>query len=180
MSRILVLEATGETAELLVDATESDGRRVEFITSLPAGADGPPLHIHPQQDERFEVLEGQLTLHAGGTTRALFPGDVHVVVRGTPHRFENLGTGTARWRVTVEPALNFDYLAAAMFDIVNSAFPSPPKPEDLAYVRNEVAGEYYLDGTPWEEQDASNLTLSAFSHPDTPGGPISLAAYRRR
>jgi quercetin dioxygenase-like cupin family protein len=66
----------------------------------------PPIdHLHPGQDERFEVLEGELTVVLGGKRRVLRAGDTLAVPRGSVHAMWNAGDEPARasWRVT--PAL---------------------------------------------------------------------------
>jgi len=67
---------------------------------------GPPLaHFHPSQDERFEVLEGELTVRIDGGERVLAAGEVLEIPAGSVHEMWNAGETTARatWRVT--PAL---------------------------------------------------------------------------
>src|SRR5918998_3462122 len=55
------------------------------------GPDGspPPPHFHPGQDERFEVLEGELTAVVDGEQRTLGPGDTLEVPRGSVHKMWN-------------------------------------------------------------------------------------------
>jgi mannose-6-phosphate isomerase-like protein (cupin superfamily) len=62
----------------------------------------PIPHLHPGQDERFEVHEGTLTAVVGGEERVLGAGDVLEIPRGTVHKMWNAGDGVARasWRVT--------------------------------------------------------------------------------
>ena len=66
------------------------------------GAEGsaPPPHFHPGQDERFEVLEGELTAVVDGAERRLGPGDTLEVPRGAVHKMWNSGGGVTRaaWR----------------------------------------------------------------------------------
>jgi mannose-6-phosphate isomerase-like protein (cupin superfamily) len=66
------------------------------------GPDGspPPAHLHPAQDEYFEVRSGHLTAVVGGTERSLGPGDTLEIPRRTPHKMWNAGgeTATAVWR----------------------------------------------------------------------------------
>jgi quercetin dioxygenase-like cupin family protein len=70
------------------------------------GADGsaPPAHLHPEQDERFEVLEGELTTKVDGHQRTLRSGDTLEVPRGTRHQMWNAGAHAARVRWTTTPA----------------------------------------------------------------------------
>lgn len=53
---------------------------------------GPPLHVHPDADELFRVLDGRFRFYADGETFEAGPGDLVTVPRGVPHTFVNLGT----------------------------------------------------------------------------------------
>ena len=48
-------------------------------------------HVHPAQEERFEVLAGELEFRLGKTTLVAKPGDRSLVPAGTPHRFRERG-----------------------------------------------------------------------------------------
>jgi mannose-6-phosphate isomerase-like protein (cupin superfamily) len=60
----------------------------------PAGAP-PPSHLHPAQDERFEVLVGAMQARVGGRARTLEVGQPLEVSRGTPHQMWNAGAEVA-------------------------------------------------------------------------------------
>jgi mannose-6-phosphate isomerase-like protein (cupin superfamily) len=64
------------------------------------GGSAPPAHLHPSQDEQFEVQSGRLTAVVAGMTHELGPGDTLEIPRGTPHRMWNAGdvAAVARWR----------------------------------------------------------------------------------
>lgn len=66
------------------------------------GGDPPPSHLHPAQDERFEVLEGSLTVRLGGQERVLAAGDTVDIPRNTPHQMWNAAGEPARvaWRTS--------------------------------------------------------------------------------
>ena len=90
--RLEVLESSD--AALLVEARWEPGGH-------------PPIaHLHPNQDEDFEVLEGELTVRLGDDERTLAAGDRLSIPRGAVHAMWNAGDAPARatWRVT--PALN--------------------------------------------------------------------------
>jgi quercetin dioxygenase-like cupin family protein len=82
---------------------------------VSAGFAGPPLHVHPDFDETFYVLEGELTfqlddrrLTAGAGTLVFAPGEA-------PHTFANLSGQEARMLLVCTPAgfeRYFDRLAA--------------------------------------------------------------------
>ena len=54
----------------------------------------PPVHYHPYQEERFEVLSGELRVLIGGAERTLEPGGVLIVAPGIRHSMwaERAGT----------------------------------------------------------------------------------------
>jgi quercetin dioxygenase-like cupin family protein len=60
----------------------------------------PPPHLHPAQDEEFEVRSGELTAVVDGVERTLRPGDTFGIPRGTTHKMWNAGgeTAIAAWR----------------------------------------------------------------------------------
>jgi hypothetical protein len=64
----------------------------------------PPAHLHPAQDETFEVLEGRLRVIAHGEERVLTVGERIEIPRRTPHRMAAADAG-ARVRWTTRPAL---------------------------------------------------------------------------
>lgn len=89
------LTVTAHTPELL-----------EVEAEWAAGAKPPPPHLHPAQDERFAIHEGELTVEVDGQTRTLRAGDTLDVPRDTPHRMWNSGAGPARATWQTRPALD--------------------------------------------------------------------------
>jgi mannose-6-phosphate isomerase-like protein (cupin superfamily) len=78
---------------------------LELEAEWQPGGTAPPGHLHPGQDEHFEVLEGELTTVVEGRERVIAAGEAFDVPRGSAHRMWNAGAAPARatWRVT--PAL---------------------------------------------------------------------------
>ncbi len=64
----------------------------------------PPAHLHPDQDEHFEVLEGSLRTKVDGEERVLDEGDTLDIPRGTSHQMWNDGDDPARVRWETRPA----------------------------------------------------------------------------
>lgn len=98
-------------AELIVDpvrrqryrfSREGDLLRAE-VWADPGG--DVPAHAHPAQEERFEVLAGEIRFRVGGRTHRASPGDRVVAPAGVRHSFKNTGETEARLLVEVEPAL---------------------------------------------------------------------------
>jgi mannose-6-phosphate isomerase-like protein (cupin superfamily) len=77
-----------------------------LVAEVSYGPDGspPPAHFHPAQDERFEILEGELTVRMGGETKVLAVGDSIEIPRGSGHQFWNAGSAPARATWETRPA----------------------------------------------------------------------------
>jgi quercetin dioxygenase-like cupin family protein len=96
--------ALGPHQTLRVVASSAEALELE-AEWIPGGS--PPIaHRHPGQDERFAVLEGELTVRLeGAEPRTLTAGDALEIPRGTVHAMWNAGDGPARATWRVSPAL---------------------------------------------------------------------------
>jgi quercetin dioxygenase-like cupin family protein len=91
----------GTLATIRVPGEAVDGRfaLIEFLFPQYAS---PPRHTHPQ-DESYVVLDGQLTVEAGGDLFTLTEGGVGVVPMGVAHTFR-VDSDTARVLVLSTPS----------------------------------------------------------------------------
>ena len=73
---------------------------IEVEGTWTSGGSPPPPHLHPAQDEEFEIRSGRLTAVVDGTKHELGPGDNLQIPRRTAHKMWNAGneTVTALWR----------------------------------------------------------------------------------
>jgi mannose-6-phosphate isomerase-like protein (cupin superfamily) len=106
---------TGERIAFVHTAAETNGDEVVFETSVEPGGFVAMAHVHPHQEERFHILEGNVWFRAGKKTFWAGPGEEVVVPAGTPHKFWNAGTEKARFICEVRPALHFEDLVGTMF-----------------------------------------------------------------
>src|SRR5205085_840078 len=72
-------------------------------------------HVHPTQEERFEVLRGTVGFKVGSKKIVSGPGQRLTVAPGTPHRFWNAGDDVAHFACEIRPALQFESLVETMF-----------------------------------------------------------------
>lgn len=77
---------------------------LEVEVTYAAGAAPPPKHLHPAQDERFEVLSGTVHAEVDGTQHVLRAGDALDIPRGAAHRLSNAGEEPARAIWETRPA----------------------------------------------------------------------------
>lgn len=93
----------GFVLRLVRTGAETGGETLEMEASYGGTAGLPPVHHHPSQDERFEVLDGTILTMIGGTERRFGPGETFEVPAGTPHQMAAEGPSRVRWEV--RPAL---------------------------------------------------------------------------
>jgi quercetin dioxygenase-like cupin family protein len=102
--RALVNPATGETIQFIAQPHGEDEDVVRFSwRSKPGGA--ITEHIHPLQEERFNITAGQAHFVLDGETRELGPGETIIVPAGTRHSEENRGSTEVSGIVELRPAL---------------------------------------------------------------------------
>jgi mannose-6-phosphate isomerase-like protein (cupin superfamily) len=128
-------EILGGSVCIRVHGEDSAGTMALVEQRVPAGYPGPPLHLHPDFDELFYVLEGELSMRIGARTETVAAGGVAFVPRGVPHTFANRSEGFAHSLVTVTPAGHERYFEA-LVDLVRKSG-GMPAPERLAALNEE-------------------------------------------
>ena len=106
---------TGERLVFHETSRETNGEAVVFETFVQPDGFVAAAHVHPKQEERFEILSGTLSLKVGGEEIVAGQGETVTIPAGTPHRFWNAGGAEARFRCEVRPALKFERLLETMF-----------------------------------------------------------------
>jgi quercetin dioxygenase-like cupin family protein len=136
---------SGERITFRTTAAETDGELVAINLELPGGGRVPGrLHVHPVQEERFEVLEGTMRFTLGRKKVTAGPGEVVVVPAGVRHDFANAGTDDALVRVEVRPALKMERMfetAVRLAEEGRTMMGGVPKPLDLALFVREFDQE---------------------------------------
>lgn len=89
---------------------------------------GPPLHVHPHQDEIFIIVQGEYLFQVGDEKHNLKSGDTIFLPRAIPHAFAQL-TDIGKMLFLFQPSGKMeDYFRA----IGNQT--SPPTPEQGAKI----------------------------------------------
>lgn len=83
--------------------SEEVGGAYALVEGLLPPLSGPPLHIHENEDEVFEILEGSLRFVCNGETFDASAGTLVVIPKGTPHTWRNLTDAPARTLVFLTP-----------------------------------------------------------------------------
>jgi len=108
---------TGERLVFKRTSAETNGEYVRFECFVKPSGFVAASHVHPYQEERFEILEGEVTFKLDGQEVPTRPGDVVLVPAGKKHQFWNAGDTEARFACKVSPALGFEGLIETMFSL---------------------------------------------------------------
>src|SRR3954451_2340014 len=92
----VVNAATGERVTFVKTAAETGGELLELELVWPRPGQRAPAHVHPEMEERYEVLEGKAAFLIAGEERTADPGDVVTVAPGTTHLAWNPTAGEVR------------------------------------------------------------------------------------
>lgn len=85
--------------------SEDSGGEVGVVEmEMPAGSEGPPLHVHPTHGEGFYVLAGELTFRVGDQIVSGGPGTWVFAPRDTPHTLANHSDQDGRLLCVFAPA----------------------------------------------------------------------------
>lgn len=135
---------SGERITFERTSADTGGELLAFTLELTPDGHVPGMHVHPIQQERFEVLSGRMRFRKGIHTVVAEAGDVVVVEPGTAHRFENAGDEPAVARVEVRPAMKMEHLfetAVGLAEDGRTTSKGMPKPLDLALFTREFRAE---------------------------------------
>jgi quercetin dioxygenase-like cupin family protein len=86
-----------------VRGEQTSGRLTVFEVTVAPG-DGPPLHVHANEDEAWYVLEGELRFRLGAEVHVAPRGSFVFAPCGVPHSFHNVGEVAARLLTLFTPS----------------------------------------------------------------------------
>ena len=142
--QIITNPVSGETITFRKTAADTDGALLEIDLELTPDGQVPGAHVHPEQEERFTVLEGEMKFRLGMKTIVAGPGETVVVPKGRVHKFQNNGDTVAKARVQVVPALKMEELFETTVALAKEGkvwSSGMPKPLHLALFVREYARE---------------------------------------
>jgi quercetin dioxygenase-like cupin family protein len=125
----------GGIGTILIDGSETGGAFALFESLQKPGSE-PALHVHEREDETFYVLEGKISVWAGGSVHHLGPGDSIFLPRGVPHTFR-IKSPVARALNYISPAGFEEFFRTLGKPIASYDLPEvdPPNPDDLTAIQ---------------------------------------------
>jgi quercetin dioxygenase-like cupin family protein len=117
--KIITNSKNGQTYRFIQTAVSTGGRLLEMESVYIPNTPEPILHYHPNQEEYFKILHGEVTVRIGNELKVLRAGDELHIPAGTHHGMWN-PTGhpaTVNWKTI--PALETEYFFETITGLVN-------------------------------------------------------------
>lgn len=159
----IVNPVSGERITFRQTSADTGGEYLEIDVELTPDGAVPGMHVHPHQEERFEILSGSVRFRKGLKRIDARAGDVVVVEPGKAHKFKNRGEQGAAMRVRVTPALEMERLFEAAVGLAEDGRVTKkgmPRPLDLAVFVTEFKNEVRGPGSPGWMQRAALAPLA--------------------
>lgn len=128
------LNVLGDQQNIKLTGKDTNGSYTLIEQTNEPGIGIPP-HVHQNEDEVFQVLEGQVEMTIGAQKTVLTAGDVIFCPRGVPHSWTVIGEQTSRAMLSIFPSGLED-----MFEELSQLPAGPPDFEQVA----AICGKYNL------------------------------------
>jgi Uncharacterized conserved protein, contains double-stranded beta-helix domain len=154
---------TGQRMRFVQTAADTDGALLRIESVNPPTAVAEPEHVHPRQESRAQVIEGNLSFVVEGRERRLGPGEAITIPAGTPHYFVNDGNADAVSIQEFRPALRTAEFFEALFNLAERGELDEhgmPSLLRLAVLAPAFADEIRVVSPPWPVQRAAFALLS--------------------
>lgn len=106
----------GSPIDSKLASADSRGALAIFEHTL-TGHGGAPLHLHPNQDEWWYIVEGEYAFQVGEERFRVKAGDTVWCPRQVSHGFEQVSSGAGKYLIAFQPAGDMEafFRAAAKF-----------------------------------------------------------------
>jgi quercetin dioxygenase-like cupin family protein len=144
---VLENPVTGERIEFRLTAEDSAGELLEFDDFWSSPSHRTPEHVHPEMEECWQVIAGEVGFRIGGAERAGAPGAIVVAAAGIPHSAWNACAGGVHLRIQMRPALRWEDFIARLFALARAGQTDErgtPEPRLLADLLREFRREVAL------------------------------------
>lgn len=99
---------------------ETNGELVEVEAFYQPTSVAPPAHLHPQQEERFQVLSGSITARLNGQENIYRAGETFCIPAGVAHEMWNGSEAETHLLWQTRPALHTEAFFEAMWGLAKA------------------------------------------------------------
>jgi quercetin dioxygenase-like cupin family protein len=135
---------TGHRLRFRQTAADTGGALVEVESIYEQASVAPPEHLHPSQEERFEVLEGAVRVRVDGREQTLTRGEQLTLAPGTVHTMWNPSARPARLIWQTRPALGTESFFEAFWGPAGDPEWEPPAAANALELLARFAAEFQL------------------------------------
>lgn len=114
---ILEHPITGERLRWRQVAADTDGRLLQADIWMRPGGFVAAAHVHPLQEEKFEVIAGTAAFVLDGKESTASAGEIVTVPAGHPHVWWNFGDDEVHVLVELRPALRTEVFFETFFGL---------------------------------------------------------------
>ena len=97
------LNVLGDNQNIKLTGEDTNGQYTLIEQNNEPGIGIPP-HVHENEDEVFQVLEGKVEMSVGDKMTTLNAGDIIFCPKGVPHSWKVVGEKKARAMLSIFPA----------------------------------------------------------------------------
>lgn len=136
--------AMGMRWEITRSTEDTNGELFESIQWYDPREPGPIVHLHPDTDDSFEVIEGTLEVCLDGEWSSVRAGEAVTVPAGVPHTFRNATDETVKAVTRFKPAARSEAFFRDMHRLVREGKVKrlPPKDPRSAIYASMLLGAY--------------------------------------
>jgi quercetin dioxygenase-like cupin family protein len=139
---------TGDTVIIRATAAETGGAYT-MIEAIASSGNGPPPHIHKNEDETLYVIEGDFEILNGEHIMRAKPCALAFVPRGTVHRFRCVGDRTGRLLLVYTPGGIEGFFREAGVQAAGDSSAPPVDSTEIART-DKVGRRYGLEVVGWD------------------------------
>lgn len=165
--RIIEDPITKQRITFLKTARETSGELLRFEVCMGPGG-FIRKHVHPNQQERVEIISGTLRFRIRGRERSLASGETLVVNPGEVHEVHNESGTDAIFVVEARPALRTERGLEIMFGLAKDGMTNqngrPKNVLQRGLIAYDCMNEVALSGVPLVLQRAVVAPIAALGH----------------
>lgn len=110
-----IMKAFNSQVMLINDVQNCENGKV----LIKAGADGPAIHKHPEQEEFFKIIEGRLEVFKKSEWITLNPGEEIYISKDTPHTYRSRDKEDCVFEYRLTPKRNFSEMMQTFEKLMN-------------------------------------------------------------
>ena len=164
--KVLINPLTGQDIIFLQTSKDTAGRLLKMQSVYNARSIEPIGHYHPEQEEDFTVLEGELSVKINGQLTVYKAGEHFYIPKGTVHSMWNASADKTIVNWEVRPAMNTEYLLETTTGLANdgrTGADGKPGLLQIALIANQYAGVFRIAKPPYIVQRILFALLTPFA-----------------